>query len=261
METQTRTQKLSLLWRSSAVVFVAILLLGIIQIVRFERYLGHNGEQQRQKKRAYAAKTAARPIAVFYNVYADPDDIVNAQDIVIEQMQHVRPEHRVLVRSIGAQFPIENATRIRHDQEGSEIETLGLLWDNCRDSPHAENDTVVYIHTKGSFHPSDENTMLRRWITPAALSRECSQMPPFCNICSFRFSPHPHPHSPGNMWAARCSYIKLLLDPLKFEQKMEQFYIINKMKESPPEIGTGRFAAEHWVHSHPALKACDLSTR
>jgi hypothetical protein len=208
-----------------------------------------------------AATAAARPITVFYNVYADPDHIDNAQDIVTEQMQHLLPEHRVFVRSIGAQFPIENATRIRHDQEGSESETLGLLWNYCRDSPHTENDTVVYIHTKGSFHPSDENTMFRRWITPAALSRECSQMPPFCNICSFRFSPLPHPHSPGNMWAARCSYIKLLLDPTKFEWIMEQFYTSNKMKESPPEIGTGRFAAEHWVHSHPASKACDLSTR
>jgi hypothetical protein len=207
-----------------------------------------------------AATAAARPITVFYNVYADLDHIDNAQDIVTEQMQHLRPEHRVLVRSIGAQFPIENATRIRHDQEGSESETLGVLWNYCRDSD-AENDTVVYIHNKGSFHPSNENTVLRRAITPAALSRECSEMPPECNICSFRFSPLPHPHSPGNMWAARCSYIKSLLDPTKFEWIMEQFYTINRMKDFEHAIGTGRFAAEHWVHSHPTVKACDLSTR
>ena len=25
-------------------------------------------------------------------------------------------------------------------------------------------------------------------------------------------------------------------------------------------IGTGRYSAEHWVHSHPSIQACDLST-
>jgi hypothetical protein len=122
-------------------------------------------------------------------------------------------------------------------QEGSEFETLGLLWNYCRDSPHAENDTVVYIHNKGSFHPSKENTMFRRFITPGALSRECSEMPPECNICSFRFSPLPHPHSPGNMWAARCNYIKLLLDPIKFEWEMERFIISVRWKNIRLQLG------------------------
>jgi hypothetical protein len=210
---------------------------------------------------AGTSKRSSRLVTVFYNVYANPDHIENAQDIVIEQMQHMLPEHRLLVRSIGAQFQIENAARIQHDKQGSESETLGLLWNYCRDSPHAENEIVIYIHNKGSFHPSNENTMFRRLITPAALSKECSQMPPIYNICSFRFSPLPHPHSPGNMWAARCNYIKLLLDPMQFERNMTQFYNMNKMRDSPSKIGTGRYAAEHWVHSHPSLEACDLSTR
>jgi hypothetical protein len=172
-------------------------------------------ETQQKENTSFAAVSTVRPITVFYNVYAHPDKGHGAQDIVKEQMRDLLPEHRVFVRSIGSQFPIENITRIQHDQKGSEVETLGLLWNYCLEDHHAD-DTVVYIHNKGSFTPTKENTILRRLITPAALSRECSHMPSSCNTCSFRFSPLPHPHSPGNMWAARCSYIKLLMDPRKF---------------------------------------------
>ncbi len=38
---------------------------------------------------------------------------------------------------------------------------------------------------------------------------------------------------------------------------MAQFY--NESGDNPM-IGTGRYAAEHWVHSHPSIEACDLST-
>jgi hypothetical protein len=122
---------------------------------------------------------------------------------------------------------------------------------------HHADDTMVYIHNKGSFSPTKENTILRRLITPAALSRECSHMPSSCNTCSFRFSPLPHPHSPGNMWAARCSYIKLLMDPRKFKQNMSLLYP-DKRKAYPEEVGTGRYSA---VHSHPAVSPCDTSTK
>ncbi|KAL3780466.1 hypothetical protein ACHAWO_011789 [Cyclotella atomus] len=249
-----------LFWFMFCCLLLSVTQIIVVNLSRSDQFWIPSSPSESASSSTASAPTAARPITVFYNVYADPDRIDNARDIVSEQMQHIMPEHRVFVRSIGAQFPIENATRIQHDQEGSEFETLGILWNYCHDSPHAENDTVVYIHNKGSFHPSKVNTMFRRFITPGALSRECSEMPPECNICSFRFSPLPHPHSPGNMWAARCNYIKLLLDPNKFEWEMERFYNISKMKEYSAAIGTGRYAAEHWVHSHPAVSPCDLST-
>ena len=54
-----------------------------------------------------------------------------------------------------------------------------------------------------------------------ALSKECAMMPEdTCNVCSSRFSPVPHPHTSGNMWLARCDYIKKLIDPLIFEAAM-----------------------------------------
>jgi hypothetical protein len=95
------------------------LLLSVTQIIvvnlsRSDQFWIPSSPSESASSSTASAPTAARPITVFYNVYADPDRIDNARDIVSEQMQHIMPEHRVFVRSIGAQFPIENATRIQH---------------------------------------------------------------------------------------------------------------------------------------------------
>ncbi len=192
-------------------------------------------------------------VPVFYNVYAHPKRINITKNIFNEQMALLRPEHKVFVRSIGFPVEIHNATHVRHDENGDEAETLGLLWDHCQDNL---DDIVVYIHNKGSFHPSKKNDILRRFLTRGALSEECSNMPTTCDVCSSRMSPLPHPHTSGNMWAARCDYVKKLIDPLKFNEAM-------RTKVHPKQnacIGTGRYAAEHWVHSHPSVRPCDLST-
>ena len=212
----------------------------------------------------------ATTVSVFYNVYASNETINNAKKIVIEQMSHVRPEYRVFVRSIGVPFQVYNATLIQHDDTGWEKETLKLLWEHCRASAAAvspnnkkSNETVVYIHSKGSFHSNGKNDLLRRWITQAALSEDCANMPPFCNVCSFRMSPLPHPHTPGNMWSAKCDYVNKLMNPVDFEEKMNEYYHVRNLKKegfADFGIGAGRYAAEHWVYSHPTAAACDLST-
>ena len=203
-------------------------------------------------------------IKVFYNVYASSADdaFQRAKNIVKEQMAMLLPQHEVYVRSIGKKFKVKNATHIQHDEEGSEFGTLKLLWDHCQhsseiDNPSSDEKVVVYLHNKGSFHPKMQNDLLRKWLTRAALSKECSNMPSSCNVCSWRFSPIPHPHTSGNMWAARCEYIRKLINPMKFQLTMAQLY--NTTGENP-QRGTGRYAAEHWVHSHPSIQACDLST-
>jgi len=223
-------------------------------------------------------------VPVFYNVYADPNHPSLASEIVEEQMGQLRPEHKVLVRSIGARLGREafdgkdfehsfggartllarsvaapvygphrhrSVTFLQHNDTGDETGTLKYLWMHCQDN----EDTVVYIHDKGSFHPTETNTLLRKFITRGALSEECSNMPASCNVCSSRMSPLPHPHTSGNMWAAKCNYIRKLFDPSKFAAKMSLIYGGGENSC----IGTGRYAAEHWVHSHPSVKPCDLS--
>ena len=196
-------------------------------------------------------------VPVFYNVYAKADRISPAVSIIKEQMAQVRPEHKVFVRSIGAPVKVENTTTIRYDEEGDEIETLGLLWQHCRNHT---NDKVVYIHNKGSLHPSPANDRLRRFLTRGALSKECLNLPSSCNICSSCMSPLPHVHTSGNMWLARCEYVQKLVNPLEFDLRMARTADAEKYVSEPWCVGLGRFAAEHWIHSHPSNMPCDLSS-
>jgi hypothetical protein len=102
-----------------------------------------------------------------------------------------------------------------------------------------------------SFTPTPENDLLRRFLTKGALSEECANMPTTCNVCSSRFSPLPHPHTSGNMWAARCDYVSRLIEPKdQFQRAMRQF----RNKGSPVCTGRLRYALEHWIHSSPRVK-------
>ena len=136
-------------------------------------------------------------------------------------------------------------TRFVHYMEGQETLTLHDLWSYCRRHdvlpsqaghhidiwhvdrsffssismallcvrPPGYNQVVLYIHSKGSYHPHEFQDQWRDYVTAGALSQECRSMPEHCNMCSSRVSPVPYPHTPGNMWAARCGYISELMDP------------------------------------------------
>eukprot|EP00553_Chaetoceros_curvisetus_P001197 CAMPEP_0204616214 /NCGR_PEP_ID=MMETSP0717-20131115/3513_1 /ASSEMBLY_ACC=CAM_ASM_000666 /TAXON_ID=230516 /ORGANISM="Chaetoceros curvisetus" /LENGTH=177 /DNA_ID=CAMNT_0051629375 /DNA_START=1 /DNA_END=531 /DNA_ORIENTATION=- len=91
------------------------------------------------------------------------------------------------------------------------------------------------------------------------------------------------------MWVAQCSYISKLVPPSRFESS--QSNVIESMRNSTEKIesrkrwymtkldnytsykfsrnhykliereyliGTGRYAAEHWIGSHPDLKPCEV---
>merc|ERR1712232_1058917 len=197
------------------------------------------------------------------NVYTrNESDADTVTEIVKEQFANLRPHHKVYVRSIGPALEIfdttenvENTTVLQHDSEGSELETLNLLWQYCQ---IYKEDKVVYLHSKGSYHPGRANELLRKYVTKGALSDECSNLPYQCNVCSSRFSPVPHPHTSGNMWLARCDYVQKLMDPNLFEEAMNEV----EFEATPPKgdacQGLGRFSAEHWIHSHPTVVPCDL---
>ena len=205
-----------------------------------------------------APTQAPTRIPVFYNVFTLSDNVEYVKTIVKEQMGMALPQHEFLVRSIGTPLTIPNASLLRHDEVGDEVETLELLWQHCNEHP---SDKVVYIHSKGSFHYSKDNDKLRRFLTRGALSDECAQLPGMCNVCSSRMSPMPHPHTSGNMWLARCDYVKKLPQPSMFadmmSRHMEEMHVVSR--GCWPCLGLHRFAAEHWIHSHPAVKPCDLS--
>lgn len=195
-------------------------------------------------------------VPVFYNLFtANESDAPRVMALVRDQLSNLLPEHRVFAHSIGYPLKVPYTWQLAHHEKGSEMVTLHSVWEYCTVNPESK---VVYLHSKGSFHPSTKNDALRSFLTAGALSPECFNLPPACNLCGSRFSPGPHPHIPGNMWLARCSYIRQLMDPSLFEQAMNVANISNP-SGLPHCVGRGRYAAEHWVSSHPKAQPCDLS--
>jgi hypothetical protein len=185
-------------------------------------------------------------VPVFYNVFvAQESDAPRVRSIVMEQFTYLRPEHHVHLHSIGFPIDIANTTLLQYHEQGDEVETLHSLWEYCSIQPESK---VVYLHSKGSFTPSSDNDILRRFLTAGALSQECLDLPQSCNVCSSRMSPLPHPHTPGNMW---------LIDPKLFDVTIKTA-AGTSFKMNSPCHGHGRFSAEHWVHSHPLNMPCDL---
>ena len=141
------------------------------------------------------------------------EDIAYVQDIVNEQLsQLLQEQNEVFVCSIGAQFEIKSTTLIQHDAASNEIGILALLWQYYKDHPNPayESAKVIYLHSKGSFHPKKENDRLRIFLTCGALSQECSTLPSSdpCNVCSSQMSPVPYPQTSENMWLAKCNYVQ-----------------------------------------------------
>lgn len=243
----------------------------IIHAIRSDRITSQVARQmlEVEDQSAYPSDSLRRSIhqdiPIFYNLYVNASNDEERQqvtDIVHEQFSWLQMWHQpVYVHSIGQELPIPNTTLLKHHIQATEMVTLHSLWEFCRDDSHYHTN-VVYLHSKGSFHPSPLNDQLRKFDTLGALSYQCSTAPDTCNVCSSRFSPFPHPHAPGNMWLARCSYIKQLVDPMVFEQEMNivKRTTIGNIAVHPTCLGTERFSAEHWVHSHPTIKPCDLYT-
>ncbi|GKY93231.1 hypothetical protein MPSEU_000290800 [Mayamaea pseudoterrestris] len=204
-------------------------------------------------------KMTPEVVPVFYNLFVvNETESKRVRQLVDEQLSILLPEHQVYMHSIGYPLDIPGTTMLQHHEQGDEPLTLHSLWEYCTLQP---NSKVVYLHAKGSFHPMPENEQLRRFLTAGALSEECLHLPDACNVCSSRMSPFPHPHTPGNMWLAKCQYIRQLIDPLLFQARMDDF--AGKFKIGGLAryacYGLDRYAAEHWVHSHPTCKPCDLS--
>jgi len=95
----------------------------------------------------------------------------------------------------------------------------------------------------------------------------------YCDACGARFSPFAYRQMTGNMWTATCSYIRKLHQPDRFAYKMENLMKhVFKYAIYPKDIpkptrhqrrkqwytGTGRFALEHWITSHPTFRPCDV---
>lgn len=197
-------------------------------------------------------------IRIFYNLFIqNAEDEARVLKMFDEQFRAADPAFHdmdnISINSIGYRSASLFQSVAEHRDEGDEDLTLHSLHQYCKANNDAET-KVVYLHSKGSFHPSSDNDHLRKFLTEGALSEECANLPPNCDVCSSRMSPHPHPHASGNMWLARCSYVSRLVDPYaKREGKLPATF-----GEDNGCLGRGRYFFEHWAYSHPSVRPCDL---
>mmetsp|Transcript_44937 Transcript_44937/g.94287 ORF Transcript_44937/g.94287 Transcript_44937/m.94287 type:complete len:944 (+) Transcript_44937:218-3049(+) len=134
---------------------------------------------------------------------------------------------------------------------------------------------VVYLHSKGSYHSQKENHIWRKQMTSASLHPQCLHPPdPQCDVCSAQFYIKYAIMFPGNMWAAKCSYIRTLLPPTdeEFYQKkrgsIKEFLLLQLWgvlsatldTSNVEHFGLGRYAYEHWIASSPHIKPCEMHT-
>lgn len=232
---------------------------------------------------------------IFYHVFVPRKGHKNALEIAAEQLEQIKHGIRqfdtdlttfVYYTTNGDLVPeLKNGydkcrnTRnleCRHLQHlpegvGNEIDTLQVLYDFCQNT-HPDH-IVTYLHTKGSFHKHKVNNRWRLHLTNAAVHPDCytNVKNNECNLCGFQFFTLWANFVPGNMWTARCGYIKELLSPGDFPEQQEQtiaqlLWLRHRgalasryFEDRLDRFGLDRYGMEHWIGSHPHIKPCDMA--
>ena len=211
-----------------------------------------------------------RPLAIFYNVYVRPspnnnetvgfsleqqkrDDVSLdlASTVIQEQINQLahspvassefqttlyyvtvgRPVGDLVHRICSRHNSSWNCQHIQHHDNGYEELTLSRLYDYCQTRPE---ETVMYFHSKGTFHNTTENIAWRKAMLMAITHPSCLDPPGYkdnlddqstCNVCGLLFFPAWTLMMPGNFWTAKCWYVNKLLHPVEFivkKKKLEQ---------------------------------------
>ena len=176
---------------------------------------------------------------IFYNIYIPPDHEKqpNAIRIIKEQMiqreisqdpkGHINFVHIGGGSELTDDFCRPHCTKALYKEEGNEVDTLQVLWEYCQSH---EQEIVTYIHNKGSFHNNNFNDRIRQMATKAALDCRVELAKTFpahrsqYNSCAARLTVLPQYLSSGNMWSAKCQYVKGLLPPQDYAAAMQKMY-------------------------------------
>ena len=236
-----------------------------------------------------AAFPRTTALIVYYNVFSK--NVATAVEIVYEQLTELRAApiwasvEEVRYSTIGKGKMRNHVERICRElnmrcrrlgshKTGHEERTLTPLHAFCTKNPE---ESVAYLHDKGSFRNvfatqvRARQKRLRQALLRGLGSDGCVAAitkGDACDVCSTHFTALPHQHAKGNMWLAKCSYVATLLAPPQFQKSMDTYWgRLGFMISGPPHmqgtpwVGTGRYAMEHWVHSHPSVRPCDVSEK
>ena len=249
-------------------------------------------------------------LVVFYNLFiphTDDKAINNAINVTTDQISQVsaalsrlevlrttskHSEHGVLFYNLignidalsqskmadlcHSYHPKLDCIQLQHYTNATEYVTLSNLHEYCHTQHVLDDPTkrVVYLHSKGSFHDHGKQTPWRRQLTNASLHPDCLYPPnETCDVCGAQYYTMFASMFPGNMWTAKCSYIRKLLPPVKggeYERRkvkaIKQFFLLKEEGilhntlgwHQDVFYGLDRYIWEHWVGSHPELQPCEI---
>jgi hypothetical protein len=217
-------------------------------------------EQIQQIGESYAARSSQennQPLSVFYTT--------------VGNQAGLKKEWMVDLCKNQIQFPVE-CIHMQHYDHAFEEVTLKRLHQYCGIHP---THRAVYIHSKGSFTRNRPNEGWRKHMTKAVTDERCLNPPnASCNACGLIFFIMPAFMFRGNMWTAKCDYIKQLHTPgAVWEERLEKvFNVAHELHNASrlnfkiqvdivrrASFGLDRYANEHWVGAHPSVIPCDLS--
>ena len=195
--------------------------------------LRRNSSNQHQQGQAMSSSKPRT--VIFFNTYIHPNRTLEGQKIIRDQLWRINKQPLLEDTDIYyTRFGDINTTawpetecvgrrkkrkchQIKAVEKGDEVDAIQAVYEYCLQN---NEDRVVYMHSKGSFTPTESNDRLRRFLMEAILSDECLNMPNdgSCSTCSTQFQPFPIFHYVGNMLVAECSYVKKLIPPKDFEK-------------------------------------------
>jgi hypothetical protein len=155
-------------------------------------------------------------------------------------------------------YPSIECRQLGHLSNSDESFVLDQMHQYCQSHP-AEH--VVYLHSKGSYHPSPLNENWRCALTMAATAKECIEPPnDQCDVCGALFYTQFTTFVPGNMFSAKCSYVLKLLSPLvdfpvKHREAVGEALMLRVRRQLTARVlfdhydfyGLGRYNSEHWI--------------
>ena len=245
------------------------------------------------------AVTSHRPLshAIFYNIFIPASSVgqANALRIVREQVDQIKNSYAarrkvnvaVFYVTLGADHVLTpsimkrycglklDCHHVQHFATGSEMVTLEHMHDFCS-RPEHEDSHITYLHNKGSFHYNEVNENWRPILTDAALSEMCLKtgfQQNSCNLCGLQFYTTWTPFIPGNMFSAKCEYVKKLIKPQHFSERLGQAIsqvvtlrlkgqlVTNLLPDRKDFFGLERYSDEHWIASHPDVTPCDCDPK
>lgn len=193
-------------------------------------------------------------VTVFFNVVSDENS------------------RKEIILGICAALSNINCHPMSHLDRDYRGETLQHLYEFCRmmANPHQ---FVVYINNNDGATGLWKGHPLLKQMTMAATSELCLKpSKDACNVCGLAFYTMWTLFFPGNMFSASCSYVKKLIPPIAFEDRLEGMVgstLLAKLRQKITSNlilgdridywGLGRFAMDHWIASHPDLVPCDLA--